>query len=632
MCSFALLGGLVLPVLAQAPTNLLANPTFADADGDKQPDKWRCNGAADGTTIKVSVTADPGVVQLLDADKAVGAGLAQYVAVQAGHKYQLSAQVKNTGSLGIYLEYLDKIPSKEAMVRQHLLGEDTKVSATESADFKTFTVSALAPPGATQARVWFYVPKIGVTDALIKDPVLQDLGAVAGAPTEAPAVAPAAPEAPKAPKTPRAAAAVTTAPADAAAGGPTVLANPEMKDADGDGLPDGWRVFPDASGEVTKVSMDAAGGVHLVDIDKTKGIGLLQQLPAQAGVPYTLSATLKGTGSLSLNLLFLSGKPARDSDLKAMLLDTKRTFGKGTPEGQEVSFTATAPAGTAYLRAWLYSPNIGVTDVTVTKASLTAGTLTAATLVAPKTNDKLLFVGDFESGDYTGWQTQFPKSSKGTIVTTPVRAGKYASRSELTYEDFKNYGKTDSMQRRCEIYKEDVGKPGEERWYGFSVYLTKGFDDDTFDIVMQIHNHPDPGEPGKSPILTLETHGKEWWINDRWDKNKISQPGEHGSGGTITSNNIYKAPYETEKWTDWAYHVKWALDDSGLIEIYKDGVKVAEYKGPNCYNDEQPFYMKIGVYKPAYRATSLPQRVIYHDEVRIGNEKATLADVSPPKA
>jgi hypothetical protein len=289
--------------------------------------------------------------------------------------------------------------------------------------------------------------------------------------------------------------------------------------------------------------------------------------------------------------------------------------------------TATAPAGTKYMRVWLYCAKIGLTDVVVEKTRLESTVAVAAT-AQPVLNDKLIFVGDFESNSFDGWNTQFPHSSKGEIVTTPVRAGKYALRNELTYADFKTYG--DSRNRRSEIYYENVGRPGQERWYGLSLYLPKDWEDTMFDIVMQIHNKPDPGEGPKSPILTIVTEGKNWVISDRWDKEKISKPAKNGSGGTITTNQIYKGPYETEKWTDWVFHVKWSLEDDGLIEVWKDGQKVGEYKGPNGYNDDDPYYMKIGVYKPAYRNTSPPQRVIFHDEVRIGNEKASYADVAPP--
>jgi len=588
--------------------NLLVNPTFADADGDKAPDKWRSSAPAEGENLRIANEGD--AVRILDQDKGNGAGLAQYVAIEPGHKYKFTAQVKSEGGLSLYIQFLDGIPAKEADINKRKVSEMAQ-RATASTEFKEVSVTAVAPANAKTARVWFYCPKIGVTDSSVKEAVFEDLGAVPMA------AAPAA-----------TATGGTTTTAAAGTGGATTLANPDLKDADTDGIPDGWRVFPDADGTNTKVSMAAGGGVQIVDTDKTKGIGLQQQLPAQEGVAYSFSATVKGTSNISLNFQFLKDKPARDSELRSLMITNKTLYATGTPEGKETTLTATAPAGTKWMRVWLYCPNIGVTDVIIQKASLTSAAGAAPVVALGPVNDKLIFTGDFESNDFEGWLTQFPHSTKGSIVTTPVRAGKYALRNELPYADFKAYG--DSRNRRSEIYKENVGRPGEERWYGFSIYLPKDWEElETFDIVMQIHNKPDPGEGPKSPILTLETHGKDWKVNNRWDKEKISVPGKNGAGGTITSNVIWQGPYQTEKWTDWVFHVKWSLGDDGLVEVWKDGKKIGEQKGPNGYNDEQPFYMKVGVYKPAYRVTAPPQRVIYHDEIRIGNEKASYNDVAP---
>lgn len=781
---------------------MLVNPTFADADGDKVPDKWKASAPAEGETLRVATEGD--AVRILDADKTGGAGLAQYVAIEPGHKYKFTAQVKSAGGLSLYIQFLDRVPAKEGEISKHRITE-TRQMAAASTEFKEFSVTATAPASAKQARIWFYCPKIGLTDALVKQAVLEDQGAVPMLPTAAAApaaggsaagtassasasalvnpelkdadtdglpdgwrvfpdadgtatkvaMAPAGgvqildadktkgiglqqqlpaqagvsyalsaslkgtsgislnfqflsdkpardsemrkylindkrvfatgtPEGKETTLTATAPAGTkwmrvwlycpnigvtdvvvekvrfessgvpadaalspvvasvapvvaTVAPAAGGAGAGSGLANSELKDADADGVPDSWRVFPEADGTATKLAMNPAGGVQITDTDKTKGIGLQQQIAAEAGTAYTVSALLKGTGSISLNFQFLSDKPARDSEMRKSLISDKRVFGAGSPEGKEITLTAVAPAGTRFMRIWFYCPNIGVADVTVDKVRLSTGAAPAVVSAAPAVvsaapaprSDKLLFVGDFESNNYEGWNTQFPHSTKGQIVESPVRAGKYASRSELTYADFKAFG--DSRNRRCEVYTENVGKPGEERWYGFSIYLPKGWEElETFDIVMQIHNKPDPGEGPKSPILTLETHGKDWVVNNRWDKEKISKPGEHGSGGTITSNRLWQGPYEVEKWTDWVLHVKWSLEDDGLIEVWKNGEKVAEHKGPNGYNDEQPYYMKVGVYKPAYRVTAPPQRVLYHDEVRIGNEKASYADVAPP--
>ena len=53
---------------------------------------------------------------------------------------------------------------------------------------------------------------------------------------------------------------------------------------------------------------------------------------------------------------------------------------------------------------------------------------------------------------------------------------------------------------------------------------------------------------------------------------------------------------------------------------------------PNCYNDLLSPYFKIGIYKWDWAGTSksvTTSRVVYIDEVRIGNEKSGYDKVYP---
>ncbi len=47
-------------------------------------------------------------------------------------------------------------------------------------------------------------------------------------------------------------------------------------------------------------------------------------------------------------------------------------------------------------------------------------------------------------------------------------------------------------------------------------------------------------------------------------------------------------------------------------------------KGSNCYNDEHGLYFKWGLYHTD------GHRVLYNDELRIGEAESTYADVAPP--
>lgn len=75
------------------------------------------------------------------------------------------------------------------------------------------------------------------------------------------------------------------------------------------------------------------------------------------------------------------------------------------------------------------------------------------------------------------------------------------------------------------------------------------------------------------------------------------------------------------------YHIKFSHKSDGKLEVWKNGIKVINYKGPNSYNDKYFPYFKAGIYKRKWYKIS--KRVVYLDEVRVGNKKATYKDVAP---
>ena len=83
------------------------------------------------------------------------------------------------------------------------------------------------------------------------------------------------------------------------------------------------------------------------------------------------------------------------------------------------------------------------------------------------------------------------------------------------------------------------------------------------------------------------------------------------------------------QWTDWAIHAKWSYGADGLLEIYRDGVKVATMTGPNNYNTQNAGFFKMGIYKWSWGNTGIPVRVVGYDNVKICAGNCGLAAVSP---
>lgn len=245
----------------------------------------------------------------------------------------------------------------------------------------------------------------------------------------------------------------------------------------------------------------------------------------------------------------------------------------------------------------------------------------------------LLFEADFEQasdiGDFDlSW---LHNRWAAKVVQRVARHGKGALEVSLRRKD-----EMASKGKRAELAVPFSYRRGESYWYGFSVYLPKSWKRDfQGDVVAQWFAHEDRhlGERGRSPALALRLREAFWYVTYRWDDRAVT-PDNSGHKG-----KIYKARYQTGRWTDWVFHVRWSYDPKatgaaeGLVEVYKNGKKVAERRGPNTYNDKAGPTLKLGIYKAPWNKPETPSavdmRLLYLDEVRIGSEQAGYRGVAP---
>jgi hypothetical protein len=92
---------------------------------------------------------------------------------------------------------------------------------------------------------------------------------------------------------------------------------------------------------------------------------------------------------------------------------------------------------------------------------------------------------------------------------------------------------------------------------------------------------------------------------------------------------------DKDKWHAYVLHVKHTAGSDGLVEIWRDGQKILNHAGPNSYpiNDTYhlPFW-KLGIYKSYWngtRTSTTNKRVLYFDDIKMGNETATYNDMVP---
>ncbi|BFU45236.1 polysaccharide lyase [Krasilnikovia sp. MM14-A1004] len=205
-----------------------------------------------------------------------------------------------------------------------------------------------------------------------------------------------------------------------------------------------------------------------------------------------------------------------------------------------------------------------------------------------------------------GWNKQYCCEKSLKIVTQPARDGGYAAQFTL------DRGDPDvSSSTRSELSQPDQQPVAQERWYGFSINLPDDWvPDRSSEIVSQWHQQSNNG----SPPLALLTNSGHWKIDFR---------GEFIDLGS----------YQTERWTDWVFHVSWRTDASGVLEVWRDGTQVVARTGRTHDDGANSPYFKFGIYKWDWDGRPKPSdtshRSMYYDALRIGDQHSGYAAVAP---
>lgn len=207
---------------------------------------------------------------------------------------------------------------------------------------------------------------------------------------------------------------------------------------------------------------------------------------------------------------------------------------------------------------------------------------------------------------FTGVSVQKSTSYGITTTTSPVFQGTKSARFELRSGDNETNGGT-----RAEISFQPATNLN--RWYSFALYAPsdKFKWDDEDDCLVQFHQ----GD-GETPALCLRV---------REDRIYIRILGVWNDLGV----------FEKDKWMGYVMHVKHSTGSSGLIELWRNGTKIMDRYGPNMTrvdDDEHNPSLKLGIYKSAWNGSSTTEtsvRVIYYDDIKIGNEYATYEDMVP---
>ena len=241
--------------------------------------------------------------------------------------------------------------------------------------------------------------------------------------------------------------------------------------------------------------------------------------------------------------------------------------------------------------------------------------------------DNLLTVQYFEDPalidpNYSSeWWQAFAYDDSFQVEETIKRAGNFSGRFEINSSDPKQSGGIRAeMTQRLDLL-------GQERWYGFSQYFPASYVfDSTPELAGQWHDQPDEGESASrtpSNFIMIRNNRFIWYLS--WDADAITY-----NNSPDRFMEIDLGPVPKDQWIDWVVHIKFAYDNTGILEVWKNGEKVIDrHNQPNSYNDTKLPYFKLGIYKWDWNGSSVNQKVMYWDEVRIGNEYSNYDEVKP---
>jgi len=247
----------------------------------------------------------------------------------------------------------------------------------------------------------------------------------------------------------------------------------------------------------------------------------------------------------------------------------------------------------------------------------------------------IIFNGDLKTGNlsqFSAWGKEIPYSSSCVVVNTPAIDGGHSIRFILNRSDPKVSG---SMRAEIANSKDENKDPvGSERWYKINTYIPNDWIKDTErEIVVQWHATPDRWrddkyEDWRSPPLSIQINGNDWEIETRWDSRPVTPDNDCEGYETI-----WKGPIQRGEWTQWVIHVKWNYNSSGLLQVWKNNIRVVNKNGPVCYNDRKGIYLKIGIYKWRWLSSGgdsiVDKRIIYHSGVQIGDSNSNYTEILP---
>jgi hypothetical protein len=223
-----------------------------------------------------------------------------------------------------------------------------------------------------------------------------------------------------------------------------------------------------------------------------------------------------------------------------------------------------------------------------------------------------------------GWAIQnagkdYSVQRSSDVLRQPETGQSY--RFELRKGDVWHY-RTDHTEGsfRSEMSTDDYVSISSVQWYGFSFFIPTNFpQEDTRLVIGQwwAKNKKWLDEPGRPPPLCQDYENGRFTIVLRWSADRVVKESDPHRTVLYKSNRL-----PLGKWNDFIYHVKWSYKNDGFVEVWHNGERILNYRGPVGYNDDIGPTFKFGLYRDESNST----QVIYFDRIRRGH---SYSEVDP---
>lgn len=249
----------------------------------------------------------------------------------------------------------------------------------------------------------------------------------------------------------------------------------------------------------------------------------------------------------------------------------------------------------------------------------------------------MVFDGRLSKGDFSGYRAL---EANGTVlhgalvpngipsrlerVRDPAGSGEWVMRAAHVQGDLPTNG---GYRSELSTFKDPIGS---ERWYSWGYYLTEAFRAAKNDVVIaQIHDTADANESdSRNPTLAVLVQDEKIKLINVFDYDKVTSPSGTPAIAGVDHERRELASWNlhTEQWTFLDLHVKWAADDTGFLQFWKDGALLFQEKNHiNTFNDDRGVWFKSGLYD--WSANPEPIST-YFSGVIIGDGKETFQSMS----